>query len=157
MDISRASNFERFVFDLVGQDGARVATLWNELAESGQFDLSSLKPQFESRYGFVSGVSTHADRLSTIKTVYESTGVLIDPHTADGVKVAREYVEPGVPMLVLETALPAKFSETIQEAIGQPAPAPAHLSDLASLPQKVQVMDCSIEAVRRYIQDNAKI
>ncbi|QIM49973.1 threonine synthase [Pusillimonas sp. DMV24BSW_D] len=157
MDISRASNFERFVFDLVGQDGARVAALWKELGEKGYFDLSNLKPEFESRYGFASGVSTHADRLATIKAVHEGTGVLIDPHTADGVKVARAFVEPGVPMLVLETALPAKFSETIQEAIGQPAPAPEHLRDLGSLPQKVEVMDCSLEAVRRYIQDHAKI
>tara|TARA_R100001143_G_scaffold63239_2_gene69112 strand:- start:440 stop:1852 length:1413 start_codon:yes stop_codon:yes gene_type:complete len=157
MDISRASNFERFVFDLVGHDGARVAELWKELGEKGYFDLSNLKPEFESRYGFASGVSTHADRLATIKAVHEGTGVLIDPHTADGVKVARAFVEPGVPMLVLETALPAKFSETIQEAIGQPAPPPEHLRNLGSLPQKVEVMDCSLEAVRRYIQDHAKI
>ena len=157
MDISRASNFERFVFDLVGQDGARVAALWKELGENGYFDLSSLKPELEARYGFVSGVSTHANRLATIKALHESTGVLIDPHTADGVQVARDFVEPGIPMLVLETALPAKFSETIQEAIGQPAPAPEHLRDLAALPQKVEIMDCSVEVIRKYIQDHAKI
>lgn len=157
MDISRASNFERFVFDLVGQDGARVAALWKELGENGYFDLSSLKPELEARYGFVSGVSTHANRLATIKALHESTGVLIDPHTADGVQVARDFVEPGIPMLVLETALPTKFSETIQEAIGQPAPAPEHLRDLAALPQKVEIMDCSVEVIRKYIQDHAKI
>src|SRR5690606_36896437 len=116
MDISRASNFERFVFDLVGRDPQRIKALWADLARDGHFDLSSLKPAFESQYGFVAGTSTHDDRLSVIRATHEATGVLIDPHTADGVKVAREHVEPGVPMLVLETALPAKFSETIEAA-----------------------------------------
>ncbi len=156
MDISRASNFERFVFDLVGQDPEKVRALWQELAEHGQFDLSHLKSQFETRYGFVSGVSTHADRLNTIKSLYEQTGVLIDPHTADGVKVAAQFVEEGIPMLVLETALPAKFSETIQEAIGQPAPVPEHLQGLAGLAQRVQVMDCDASLVRSYIEQHAK-
>lgn len=157
MDISRASNFERFVFDLVGQDAARVAQLWQQLSQSGEFDLSDLKSQFEARYGFVAGVSTHADRLATIRSVYEATGVIIDPHTADGVKVARPFVEPGIPMLVLETALPAKFNDTIVEAIGQPAQPPAHLGHLGSLPQKVEVMDCDTALVRRYIEQHAKV
>ena len=157
MDISRASNFERFVFDLVGQDAARVAALWQQLSTQGEFDLSDLKPLFESRYGFVAGVSTHADRLATIAAVHKATGVIIDPHTADGVKVARPFIEPGIPMLVLETALPAKFNETIVQAINQPAPPPAHLGHLASLPQKVQVMDCSVDLVRAYIQQHAQL
>lgn len=157
MDISRASNFERFVFDLVGRDAARVKALWASLANDGSFDLSDLKPQFETRYGFVSGASSHEDRLATIRSVYEETGVLVDPHTADGVKVAREFVEPGVPMLVLETALPAKFSETIEEALGRPATPPGSLANLESLPQRVEIMDCSVAAVRRYIEENAKV
>lgn len=155
MDISRASNFERFVFDLVGQDGGKVRALWDQLAREGEFDLSAMQPRFEAEYGFVGGLSTHADRLQTIRSVYESSGVLIDPHTADGVKVAGQYVEPGIPMLVLETALPAKFSETIEQAIGRPAEPPAHLRSLASLPQRVQVMDCDVQQVRRYIEQHA--
>lgn len=155
MDISRASNFERFVFDLLDRDPARVRQAWNQLASQGYFDLTDMKPLFESRFGFVAGVSNHADRLATIRSVSGSTGVLIDPHSADGVKVAREYVEPGVPMLVLETALPAKFNETIREAIGCDAPIPPHLHDLATLPQKVQVMECRVDDVRRYIETHA--
>jgi len=155
MDISRASNFERFVFDLMGRDPDRVAQLWKQLAQQGEFDLSELRPQFESRYGFVGGISTHADRLQTIKSVYDRSGTLIDPHTADAVKVAAAHAEPGVPMLVLETALPAKFGETIQEAIGQPAPVPGHLKDLAGLPQRVRVMDCDVAQVRDYIKAHA--
>ncbi|WP_442592688.1 threonine synthase [Parapusillimonas sp. JC17] len=152
MDISRASNFERFVFDLLDQDAAKVKACWKQLDETGAFDLSELKPLFESRYGFVAGTSTHADRLATIRQVYEETGVLIDPHTADGVKVGAAHVEEGIPMLVLETAMPAKFGETIQEAIGKPAPIPAHLRELAELPQRVEIMDCDAELVRNYIK-----
>lgn len=157
MDISRASNFERFVFDLVGRDAGRVKALWADMARDGFFDLSALKPQFEAQYGFVSGASTHDDRLATIRSLYDQTGVLVDPHTADGVKVAREHVEPGVPMLVLETALPAKFSETIEAALGRPATPPGNLANLESLPQRVEVMDCDVAAVRRYIEAHAKV
>jgi len=157
MDISRASNFERFVFDLVGRDPQRIKALWADLARDGHFDLSSLKPAFESQYGFVAGTSTHDDRLSVIRATHEATGVLIDPHTADGVKVAREHVEPGVPMLVLETALPAKFSETIEAALGKRVEPPEALADLESLPQRVEVMDCDAQLVRRYIEAHAKV
>ncbi|NYT26229.1 threonine synthase [Alcaligenaceae bacterium] len=157
MDISKASNFERFVFDLLGRDGGRLKALWRELEQTGQFDLSALKPEFEGRYGFVSGTSSHADRLATIRRVKDETGVLIDPHTADGVKVAAGFVEDGIPMLVLETALPAKFAETILEATGAEPPVPAHLADLSSLPQRVVNMACDAGQVRDYIREHAPL
>ena len=155
MDISRASNFERFVFDLVGRDSDKLNALWQQLAEQGYFDLSHLLPVFEEQYGFVAGQSAHADRVQTIAQTYKDTGVLIDPHTADGVKVAAEYLQEGVPMLVLETALPAKFSETIEEAIGQPAPVPEHLQHLNDLPQRVVTMDADVVQVRAYMEQYA--
>lgn len=152
MDISKASNFERFVFDLVHRDAAQVSTLWRQLDTKGYFDLSALRSQFTERYPFRSGVSTHADRLNTIRQVYEQQQLLIDPHTADGVFVAQQYLEPGIPMLVLETALPVKFSETIEEAIGTPAPIPEHLQALLELPQKVTVIDAQPQLVRDYLE-----
>lgn len=154
MDISRASNFERFIFDLVGRDSERLNALWQQLATKGYFDLSDMLPVFEAQYGFVGGQSSHQDRLETIATIYKQTGVLIDPHTADGVKVAQQYLEDGVPMLVLETALPAKFSETIEEAIGEPAPVPEHLQHLNDLPQRVVVMDADVNQVRAYMEQH---
>lgn len=157
MDISRASNFERFVFDLVGRDAQKVASLWAKLQQDGEFDLSELKPQFESRYGFVAGVSTHADRLKTIRSVYDDTGILIDPHTADAVKVAAQHTDAEIPMLVLETALPVKFQDTIREATGQVAPVPPHLQGLSSLPQRVQVMECDAGLVKEYIRRHAEL
>jgi len=155
MDISRASNFERFVFDLVGHDPVRVKALMQALQQDGFFDLSALKPQFEDRYGFVAGSSTHADRLRTIRSVHQKVGVLIDPHTADAVKVAREHLEPGVPMLALETALPAKFAETIVEAVGVEPEVPAALRDLAQRPQRVALMDCDARQVADYLRQHA--
>ncbi len=157
MDISRASNFERFVFDLVGRDAKRVSALWRELSANGYFDLSDYLPEFEATYGFLAGASSHESRLATIRSVMDRTGVLIDPHTADGVKVAEQYVEPGIPMLVLETALPAKFSEVIEEALGHPAPVPMGLEDLESLPQRVTVLPCDVDAVRAYITQYARV
>jgi len=157
MDISRASNFERFVFDLHEGDSERVAKLWRALSTEGYFDLSDYLPQLESKYGFVAGVSHHENRVTTIRRVLDETGYLIDPHTADGVKVAESFVEPGVPMLVLETALPAKFSATIEEAIGRPVPMPFGLEDLLERPQKFTVLPCDVASVRDYIIEHAAV
>ncbi|UOD49443.1 threonine synthase [Orrella daihaiensis] len=157
MDISRASNFERFVYDLLEGDAAKVKSLWQQLATDGYFDLSAYLDRFERDYGFVAGVSSHENRLSTIRRVFDESGMLIDPHTADGVKVASHYVEPGIPMLVLETALPAKFSETIEQALGRPAPRPPGLEDLESRPQRVVELPCDVASVRDYIKDHAKV
>ena len=154
MDISKASNFERFVFDLLGRDGARVKALFGEqLGKSGRFDLSGdpAYAQARTKYGFVSGKSTHADRLATIRATYERFGVMIDTHTADGVKVAREHARAGVPMIVLETALPIKFATTIVEALGREPDRPAKFVGIEDLPKRVTVLAADVQAVKSYI------
>ncbi len=155
MDISKASNFERFVFDLVGRDPQRVAALWAEVDAGRAFDLSASADFARiGDFGFVSGASSHADRLATIRKVFENYGVMIDTHTADGVKVAWERaaeVPAGVPLLVLETALPVKFAETIREALGREPERPADLEGIEKLPQRVEVMAPDVEAVKRFI------
>ncbi len=154
MDISKASNFERFVFDLLGRDGAKVKALFGEqLSKAGKFDLSA-DPAFaqaRSRYGFVSGKSTHAHRLATIRDTWERFGVMIDTHTADGVKVAREHLQPGVPMIVLETALPIKFAATIVEALGREPERPAKFEGIEALPKRVAVIAADVQVVKDYI------
>ncbi len=156
MDISKASNFERFVFDLLGRDAARTQALFGDaLARDGRFDLSA-DPHFAeaaTRYGFASGKSTHADRLATIKDNFVRHGVTIDTHTADGVKVALEQRgDAAVPMIVLETALPIKFAETIVQALGQPPERPAKFEGIEALPKRVQLMPADAEAVKDYIR-----
>lgn len=155
MDISKASNLERFIYDLIGRDPERLAGLWRELDERGEFDLSSELARFEGEYGLVSGTSTHQDRVATIRSVFEQSGVTIDPHTADGVKVARERVEPGVPMLVLETAKPAKFPEIVFEATGQQIGMPEHLAGLLDLAQHVTEMPNDADMLKQFIASRA--
>jgi threonine synthase len=157
MDISKASNFERFVYDLVGRDPERVHALFRRVDTHGGFDLSGAPGsdgdefRHAARYGFASGRSTHADRLATIRSVFERSGLTIDTHTADGVKVAREHARPGVPMIVLETALAAKFNETIVEALGHDAERPAGFEQIEALPQNYVVMKPNVEEMKAFI------
>ncbi|MBO3663418.1 threonine synthase [Microbacterium stercoris] len=155
MDISKASNLERFIFDLVGRDPQKVVAAWGELDAQGFFDMSADQPRFESEFGIVSGTSTHADRLATIRSVHEAGFGIIDPHTADGVKVARENIEDGVPMLVLETAKPEKFAETIDEAIGVKLEYSEELQQLLAAPQRVTTQSGDAAELRAFIAANA--
>ena len=156
MDISKASNFERFVFDLVGRDAARLRELFERgVGRSGAFTLTAEEFARVGSFGLVSGTSTHADRLATIADVYRRFDTIIDPHTADGLKVAREHLEPGVPMIVLETALPAKFATTIVEAIGREPPRPPGLRGIEALPKRFEVMPVDVQAVKDRIAASA--
>jgi threonine synthase len=157
MDISKASNFERFVFDLVERDSAMVARLWREVEDAGGFNLGET-PYWRdiAQYGFVSGRSTHADRIATIRRVEKAYGVIVDPHTADGINVGLKQRESGVPLICLETALPAKFAETIREALGHDPAVPPGYEGLESRLQRVAVMDPDVEAVKTFIAGRTK-
>jgi len=152
MDISKASNFERFVFDLLGRDAARVKHLFqDELAARGRFELPAEAAVARDRYGFASGRSTHADRLATIRATWQQHQDMIDTHTADGVKVAREQRDPRVPMIVLETALPIKFAATIVEALDRQPHRPAGFEGIEDRPKRVRVMPADVDQVKAYI------
>jgi threonine synthase len=156
MDISKASNFERFVFDLLGRDAQRTPALFKqELDRSGAFTLTAAEFARIGEYGCVSGSSTHADRLATIRDTHARFGTVIDTHTADGLKVGREHLTPGAPTLVLETALPAKFAETIVEAIGREPDRPAAMRGIEQLPKRFVEMAADVQAVKRFIAENA--
>ncbi len=152
MDISKASNFERFVFDLLGRDAARVKRLFHdELNARGRFELPAEAAVARERYGFASGRSTHADRLATLRDTWQRHHDMIDTHTADGVKVAREVRDPHVPMIVLETALPIKFAATLVEALGRQPQRPPGFEGIEDLPKRVQVMPPDVDRVKAYI------
>lgn len=152
MDISKASNFERFMFDLLGRDADRTRELFaQEIQQRGSFRLDAASFARVADYGFQSGRSTHADRVATIRDVWSRFGRMIDPHTADGVKVARSRCEQGVPMIVLETALPAKFAETIIEATGRDPERPRSLQGIEALPKRFDVMPVDVAGLKEYI------
>jgi len=156
MDISKASNFERFVHDLVGRDPKVVVDLWRRIDATDEFDLAGT-PYFARvpDFGFVSARSSHADRVATIREIERRYGVVIDPHTADGVKAGLAHREPGVPLVCLETARAAKFEATIREALGRPPDRPKGLEDLESRPRRFDVVEPDVEAVKAYIAQRA--
>jgi threonine synthase len=157
MDISKASNFERFVYDLVGRDGAKVRELWSKVDQGQAVDLNEGGYFAKvAGYGFVSGASNHSYRMQTIRMVDEKYGVTIDTHTADGFKVALEQRESGVAMIVLETALPAKFEEAIQEALSRAPERPSDLAGLENLPQRFEVMEADAAAVKHFIVEHTR-
>jgi threonine synthase len=156
MDISKASNFERFVFDLTDRDPSRVRELWSQVERDGGFDLSGTP--LEARLhesGFVSGRSTHADRIATIQAVADNYRMVVDPHTADGIKVGLENRENGIPLICIETALPAKFAATIREALGRQAARPAAYVGIEERPQRYAMLPPNVAAVKSYIAERA--
>ena len=158
MDISRASNFERYMFDIAARDAGALRRLWSALEHDREFDVSRTPLWSRVREsGMVSGHSTHADRLATIRDVYRRYGIVIDPHTADGVKVGRERRSGGVPLVCLETALPAKFAATIREALGFEPPRPPAFADLESRPQQCTVLPADAARVKAFVAARANI
>jgi threonine synthase len=156
MDISKASNFERFVFDLTDRDPSGVRELWSQVERDGGFDLSGTP--LEARLhesGFVSGRSTHADRIATIQAVADNYRMVVDPHTADGIKVGLENRENGIPLICIETALPAKFAATIREALGRQAARPAAYVGIEERPQRYAMLPPNVAAVKSYIAERA--
>jgi threonine synthase len=156
MDISKASNFERFIFDLLDRDAARVARLFGQaLPREGEFTLGAEEFARVPSFGFVSGSSTHADRLATMRETDRLHGVVIDPHTADAMKVGRDHARPGETMIVLETAQPAKFSATVVEALGLEPPRPEALRDIEARPKRFTVVPADAGVVKAFIERHA--
>jgi threonine synthase len=153
MDISKASNFERFLFDLAWRDPAVVRELMMKVETEGGFDLSTCD-QLWGRvpaFGFVSACSTHQDRLATIRTVQEKYGLEIDPHTADGIKAGLQRHDGNVPLICLETALPAKFETTMVAALGREPSRPEKYLGIEALPQRFAVLTTSVEKLKEAI------
>ncbi|OFT89773.1 MULTISPECIES: threonine synthase [Corynebacterium] len=157
MDISRASNFERFIFDLLGRDAKRTADLFGVQVKQGGFSLAQ-DPVFAAaaeRYGFLSASSTHADRVACIADAATRLKTFIDPHTADGVNAARAVRDQvDTPIVVLETALPVKFSETIVEATGKEPQVPARFADIMNGGRHVKDLPNDATVVKQYILDS---
>ena len=154
MDISKASNFERFFFDLTGRNSKEVAFLFGDvLKQVGVIDIRNKWYASDPRqvYGFLTGVSTHADRVATIADVYRRDNCLIDPHTADAVKVARELMADE-PMIATETALPVKFGSITKEAIGRVPEVPTRFARVLDAEQHTVMCDQGVDQLKQIIE-----
>ncbi len=135
MDIQVSSNFERALFDAYGRDGGAVAQLMAEL-KSGGFNVSQGAQQ-ALREIYDSGRASEDETSATIALARGTMGELLCPHSAVGVKVAREHMRPDVPMVTLATAHPAKFPDAVQKASGEHPPLPQRMADLYERSERV--------------------
>jgi len=155
MDISKASNFERFIFDLLGREPNELKKLWSEVDQGGSFKLDLESFNRIRDFGFISSSSKHKNRIQLISEYYEKYNVIIDTHTADGIKAALDHFDDNTPMMVLETALPIKFEESIEEAIGKRPDRPEKLKNIELLPQKYEVFNNDVTQVKSFIEENS--
>ena len=151
MDIQVSSNFERLLFEMNGRDGGMTASQLQRFRDRGV--LSVEQDQYEQWIAptFRASRANDHDTLATIRSVYEEFGMLIDPHTAVGVKAAREQAEEGVPMLTLATAHPAKFPDAVERATGVRPELPEHLADLFSKPERTNDLPNDLAAVEAFV------
>lgn len=151
MDIQVSSNFERLLFEMNNRDGAVTREQLSRFRERGS--LSVEPDQFEKWIAptFRAARATDHDTLATIRSVYESTGMLIDPHTAVGVAAGRAFAEDGVPMVTLATAHPAKFPDAVERATGERPQLPEHLADLFDRPERTTDLPNDLAAVEAFV------
>jgi len=135
-----------------------VRDLWQRVERDGGFELAAT-PHWSrvAASGFVSGMSTHADRIATIRDTFRRYGVTVDPHTADGIAVGLRHRDRSMPLICIETALPAKFAATIMEAIGRSPEPPPGFEQLEHLPQRCDVLPADLGAVKAYIAARAGV
>jgi threonine synthase len=150
MDIQVSSNFERLLFEMNDRDGAVTASQLTRFRDKG---LSVEPDQYEKWIvpTFRAARATDHDTLATIRSVYEDLDMLIDPHTAVGVKVAREFAEDGVPMLTMATAHPGKFPDAVERATGVRPGLPEHLSNLFDLPEFTAQLPNDLATVEAFV------
>jgi threonine synthase len=153
MDITMASNFERYVYYLLGKDTVRVKALWKELGETGRFDLSAEMPQIKASGIVATSINSGLGR-NTIKLAYDRYGIVIDPHTATAMAAAWSFAQLGVPLVVAETAQPCKFDETVMAALGRLAPRPPAFVGMESKALFRTAVGPTPEAVMEFIKAN---
>jgi len=152
MDIQVASNFERALFEASGRDATWVRRAMEEFGEKRRLKIPPVVLE-NLRDRYAAARCSDAETLATMRRVYRETGRLIDPHTAVGVTAAANFVAPaGRPAIVLSTAHPAKFPDTVQQATGTVAPLPPRLADLYEGEECVTVLPAEAGAVRSFIE-----
>ncbi len=152
MDIQVSSNLERLLFEMLGRDGAAVAELMTEFRAEGRVHVEGDRLAWLSEH-HDAGELSDDDCLAEIRSTYQATGYLMDPHTAVGVGVARRLRRAGsdVPMVCMATAHPAKFPDAVEQATGFRPPLPEHLADLFDRPERYDTLPADLDAIRTYV------
>lgn len=151
MDIQVSSNFERALFDAYGRDGAAVAALMAELRAQGGFHIS--QGALESlRASFATGRCSEQETRASMTRTFATTGEVLCPHTAVGVKVAQSHLGT-VPMISLATAHPAKFPDAVQAAIGIRPGLPPRMADLYDRPERLTRLPGDLAALQSFIRE----
>jgi threonine synthase len=140
MDIQVSSNFERLLFEAYGRDAAAVRRLMSGLSQSKAFTVDPA-PLAAIGAEFAAGAADEDEVAATIAGTARATGFLPDPHTAVGLAVAARFARPGVPMITLSTAHPAKFAAAVEAATGRPPPLPDGFAGLMERPESFVVID----------------
>ena len=153
MDISIPSNFERLLFEMSGRDSDLVRNLYGQFAQSGEAALPDAVKSRLGCSGLKAATVSNADTLEEMCRVERETGWLICPHTAVGTHVARSLPEADVATVVLATASPAKFPETVQEATGRDAPLPDRVQGLRDRGEVFERTEPTLAAVRQRVED----
>jgi len=155
MDIQVSSNFERALWLAYGRDGAAVSQLMDEL-KSGGFSISQGALE-HLREIYVSGRASEAETTAMIAIIHGETGEVICPHTAVAVKVAREHLRPGVPMISLSTAHPAKFPDAVEAAIGIRPALPPHMADLFERDERITQVENDAGSIKSLILERRTV
>ena len=155
MDIQVSSNFERLLFDVYDRDGAAVARQMADLKDQGGFTISQGALE-RLREGFASGRASEAETSVTIREIYETTGEILCPHSAVGVKVAGETADPKVPMITLATAHPAKFPDAVEAAIGIRPALPKRMADLYDRPERLREVPNALPQIEAAIEGSIR-
>lgn len=149
MDIQVSSNFERALFWSYDGDAAAIRQLMDEL-KAGGFKISQGALQ-SLQADFASGRASEEETLAMIHTIRAETGEILCPHSAVGVKVARDHLRAGVPMITLATAHPAKFPDAVEKAIGLRPDLPPHMAGLFDKPERQTRIENDVDALKSLI------
>ncbi len=153
MDIQSASNFERYLYYLLDEEPDRTRQAMTQFAETGKLDLTDFQDQIQR--DFTATAASEEDVLATIGDFYRKNGYIMDPHTAVGVYCALQHQKKGIPICCLATAHPAKFGETVEEAIGKPLELPASIVQILDKESRCEVMDADRNQIQDFVKKHA--
>jgi len=154
MDIQKASNLERYLYYLYNEDAGTLAAAMADFASTGRLAFSA-EQRARINEEFVAASVDNDQTLATIRDFHGTTGYVLDPHTATGVRAGKELNSGDSPVICLATAHPAKFPEAVKQAIGKNPDRPGSLHGLEARERRCEVIDADTAAVKTYLAKNA--